>query len=828
MQTAKFLSTVHALILLTTVLLAVPASHAASATVLAGQSVTLTTTCDGTAPFAYKWYKDGALLSGVTGADYTISNVQPAHAGVYHSVVSNSAGSATAESAVMMVAIATAPVITSQPASQGVVVGAGVTFTVVATGMPAPTFQWRRNGVPIAGATAATYTVASVTAADAGTYTVVATNSVGSVTSAGALLTINTLPVITTQPAGKTVTAGTGVSFTAAASGTPSPTYQWQKNGVNILGATGATYSLSTTTVADAGTYRVVATNVVGATTSSGAVLTVNVPITVNAPTNLTALAGNGVITLGWADKSSNEAGFEVQYSLDGINFLPAGTVGTNITAYADLGLPDATTFYYRVRAFLGTTFSGFSNTISATTPAAVVKWQRADIGGVGVAGSGSEGPTMITVSGSGGDIWSTADAFRYVYQPWSGDGVMITRVASLDNTHTWAKAGIMFRESLDANARNTFVYTTPSNGYNLQIRSGTGAVTTTPNKVAGGTPVWLKLQRAGNFFTASYSADGLVWKVLSAQTVTMATNLYVGLAVTSHNNAVSTIAVFEQTYLGTGAAPQAPDNLTATTSSGAVTLAWNDRSANEAGFEIQYSVNNSSFLTAGTVGPNVKTYTDAGLPDATKFTYRVRAFLGTTFSPFSNPVSATTPPPKVNWVRADIGGVGVAGSGSEGPTMITVSGSGADIWSTADSFRYVYQPWTGDGVMITRVASVDYTHAWAKAGVMFRETLGTNARNVFLFATPAKGVNLQTRASVGGTTVTNATATGSAPVWLKLARSGSVFTASYSTNGISWTVLSTQTVAMAANLYVGYAVTSHDNTVSTIAVFDTFPITVQ
>jgi hypothetical protein len=285
---------------------------------------------------------------------------------------------------------------------------------------------------------------------------------------------------------------------------------------------------------------------------------------------------------------------------------------------------------------------------------------------------------------------------------------------------------------------------------------------------------------------------------------------------------------VFEQTYLGTGAAPQAPDNLTATTSSGAVTLAWNDRSANEAGFEIQYSVGNGAFLTAGTVGPNVKTYTDAGLPDATKFTYRVRAFLGTTFSPFSNPVSATTPPPKVNWVRADIGGVGVAGSGSEGPTMITVSGSGADIWSTADSFRYVYQPWTGDGVMITRVASVDYTHAWAKAGVMFRETLNTNARNVFLFATPAKGVNLQTRASVGGTTVTNATAAGSAPVWLKLARSGSVFTASYSTNGISWTVLSTQTVAMAANLYVGYAVTSHDNTVSTIAVFDTFPITVQ
>ena len=119
----------------------------------------------------------------------------------------------------------------------------------------------------------------TVSTGSAGTYTVVATNSAGTKTSNGAVLTVTTAasaPAFTTQPSSKTVTAGSAVTFTAAASGSPTPAYQWRKNGVSISGATSAAYAISTVTSASAGTYTVVASNSAGTATSNGAVLTVN------------------------------------------------------------------------------------------------------------------------------------------------------------------------------------------------------------------------------------------------------------------------------------------------------------------------------------------------------------------------------------------------------------------------------------------------------------------------------------------------------------------------------------------------------------------------
>jgi hypothetical protein len=293
----------------------------------------------------------------------------------------------------------------------------------------------------------------------------------------------------------------------------------------------------------------------------------------------------------------------------------------------------------------------------------------------------------------------------------------------------------------------------------------------------------------------------------------------------------VRTIAVFDQFSLGTGTAPitvAAPGNLTATAGSGAITLAWSDTSTNEAGFEVQYSMDGTSFLTVGTVGANVLSYTDTGLPDATTYTYRVRAFLGTTVSDFSNPARATTPAATVNWLQSDVGGVGLAGSASVGATTVTVSGSGADIWDSVDAFRFVYQPWSGDGVFVTRVASLDYTDPWAKAGVMFRESLAANARHAFVFLTPACGVNFHTRTATGGmTSLINGPRMG-APYWLKLVRAGNTFTSYSSADGTNWTQLGAQTVVMNADLYVGFAVTAHTNSVRTIAVFDQILITAR
>ncbi|MBI2496797.1 MAG: immunoglobulin domain-containing protein, partial [Opitutae bacterium] len=159
---------------------------------------------------------------------------------------------------------AVAPSITTQPTSQTVTAGGSASFTVAASGTPAPTYQWQKGGVNIAGATSTTLTLSNVQSGDAGNYTAVATNSAGSATSNLATLTVqaappaSTAPSITTQPTSQTVTAGGSASFTVAASGNPAPTYQWQKGGVNIAGATSTTLTLSNVQSGDAGNYTAV------------------------------------------------------------------------------------------------------------------------------------------------------------------------------------------------------------------------------------------------------------------------------------------------------------------------------------------------------------------------------------------------------------------------------------------------------------------------------------------------------------------------------------------------------------------------------------------
>src|SRR5277367_116190 len=174
-----------------------------------------------------------------------------------------------------------APTITTQPANQTVAAGQPATFTVVAAGTAPLGYQWQKNGANIAGATGASYTTPATATTDSGsTFRVVVSNTVGSVTSNAATLTVTTAavaPTITTQPVNQTVTAGQTATFTVVAGGTAPLNYQWQKNGANIAGATGASYTTPATATTDNGsTYLVVVTNTAGTVTSSAATLTVN------------------------------------------------------------------------------------------------------------------------------------------------------------------------------------------------------------------------------------------------------------------------------------------------------------------------------------------------------------------------------------------------------------------------------------------------------------------------------------------------------------------------------------------------------------------------
>lgn len=165
--------------------------------------------------------------------------------------------------------------ISSQPASQSACAGSNVVFNVTASGT-GNTFQWRKNNAVIPNATGSSYTINSVSAADAASYDVVVTNSCGNTNSVQASLTVRASTTITTQPAPQSVCAGSAASFSVSGTGAGTLSYQWRKGGVNISGATSATYSIPSTVVGDAGNYDVIVTGTCGPVTSIPVALTVN------------------------------------------------------------------------------------------------------------------------------------------------------------------------------------------------------------------------------------------------------------------------------------------------------------------------------------------------------------------------------------------------------------------------------------------------------------------------------------------------------------------------------------------------------------------------
>ncbi len=155
------------------------------------------------------------------------------------------------------------------------VAGIDVSLTVSASGTPTPAFQWFLDGNAISGGVKGTLTINNIKAANAGTYTAVATNSVGSTVSAPAIVDVVVPPTIATQPKSQSVKAGTTVTLSVVASGSPTLAYQWTFDGANIPGATSATLTLSNVSTSAAGNYSVTITNMAGAVTSKTVTLNV-------------------------------------------------------------------------------------------------------------------------------------------------------------------------------------------------------------------------------------------------------------------------------------------------------------------------------------------------------------------------------------------------------------------------------------------------------------------------------------------------------------------------------------------------------------------------
>lgn len=253
-------------------------THPAGGTVVRGNAANMSVQVSGTAPFEYRWRKDGAFLDGAVSATLTLTNVQSSDAGAYDVVITNSAGSVTSASAALSVQVP--PSITGHPVGATVNWGQPVAFSVTATGTIPLSYQWKKDGVNIGGAIGPTLDLPVAMPADAGVYSVTVSNSLGLMTSSGATLTVrqDVPPTVVTQPTGGAVTSLSPVNLGVQAVGPGPFAYQWRLNGVDIPGANTAFYSVPSAQLFDSGGYTVTVTNVFGSATSSVATVTVNRP----------------------------------------------------------------------------------------------------------------------------------------------------------------------------------------------------------------------------------------------------------------------------------------------------------------------------------------------------------------------------------------------------------------------------------------------------------------------------------------------------------------------------------------------------------------------
>ena len=210
-------------------------------------------------------------------------------------------------------------------------------------------------------------------------------------------------------------------------------------------------------------------------------------------------------------------------------------------------------------------------------------------------------------------------------------------------------------------------------------------------------------------------------------------------------------------------------------------------------------------------------------------------AYVGLALDSHSNSATATAALSQVTVIRngvpagqqaADIGAPAVTGSSSFGNGVYQIHAGGAQIGGVSDQFHYVYQSLGGDADVTVRVGSQTNSNALAQAGVMFRAGLAADASNVSLLLTPSSGYLFQRRPSAGASTTSSSGGTGAAPGWLRIKRTGALFTAYRSADGMTWTVIGSDSIAMADPIYVGIAAASHSTTVASDVVADNFAVT--
>jgi DNA-binding beta-propeller fold protein YncE len=466
-----------------------------NATVSDGQTATFSVTAGGTSPLSYQWRSNGSDIAGATSASYTTPALQLADDGTeYTVVVSNTAGTKTSDVAKLTVNPIT-PTITAQPANVAVAEGQAAMFSVTASGSATLTYQWKRDSVAISGATGSSYTLPSATLADNGAqFTVTVTNGGGSVTSTAAILSVNAnAPVINAQPANVTVSAGQPAMFSVTASGSAPITYQWKVGGVNIVGATNASYTTPPTSLGDSGaSFTVAVTNGGGTVTSSPAILTVlAIPPSITAQPQAQSVLDGSSAT--FSVVASGTAPLTYQWRKNGAA-IPGATAATYT---ATVHMADSGSLYsVAVSNPSGTVVvSGDAPlTVSPAPPAITTQPQSQSVG------DGATATFSVVATGTA----------PLVYQ-WKKNGVAIGGATSASYTtpvvHV-ADSGAVYAVSIT----NAAASGATSNNATLTVTAGAPSIATQPvsQSVQSGSSVTFSVTAAGGApYTYQWRKDG-------------------------------------------------------------------------------------------------------------------------------------------------------------------------------------------------------------------------------------------------------------------------------------------------------------------------------
>ena len=320
--------------------------------------------------------------------------------------------------------------------------------------------------------------------------------------------------------------------------------------GAALLGSVAAApYNFSWNNVAG-GNYSLTAKAVdnKGAVTTSAVV---NITVKSNAPptVNVTAPANNASFTAP-ASITINASAADSDGSITKVEFYQGTTLlGSDATAPYSFIWSNVAVGNYQITAV------AFDNTGAKTTSAASnisvtnlpAGWRNQDIGIPALRGSANFSASVFTLSASGADIWDYSDSFHFAWQSFTGDGQITARVISLDNTNSWAKAGVMIRDSLTPASAHGMMVVTAGNGAAFQWRLADPG--NMGNQNIGGitAPYWVRIVRRGDVLNGYRSSNGTTWILVSTQTITnLSATAYFGLAATSHNDGAIANARFD------------------------------------------------------------------------------------------------------------------------------------------------------------------------------------------------------------------------------------------------------------------------------------------